>query len=451
MDLQVLGLQTDMTRVFSFYMSRDSSARVFPESGSETPFHPASHHGNKQEAILDFAKINTYHVSMIPYLLGRLKETQEGDTHLLDKTMVLYGSAMGDPNVHNHKRVPFLVMGGANGKHKGGLHLWAPDETPAANVFLSLAHKLGMEDVESFGDSTGEFAISDPVGRGVSAMTNRIGGLRRRFAAVGTLAAALVFLAATAPDAPMADAAMRGDVAAVRALIAQGADVNAAQGDGMTALHWAADLGNVELAQVLIAAGANVQATTRLGAFTPLHIAGENGDAALVKVLLAAGANPRAASDLGGETPMHFAAQSGSVEAVVAMLDRGGDVNAKSTTGQTPLMFAAEANRPEAVKALIERGGDPALTTAVIDLVEQEKHARAAEKARDEIWAKYREASPDPVSWVPTSDQVQEAMEAARKLEAMGPEVHRVEDWEAFQVETRRGSRTGSRPATRAG
>jgi hypothetical protein len=162
MDLQVLGLQTDMTRVFSFYMSRDSSARVFPESGSETPFHPASHHGNKQEAILDFAKINTYHMSMIPYLLGKLKETQEGDTHLLDKTMIIFGSAMGDPNVHNHKRVPFVVLGGANGKHKGGLHLWAPDETPAANVFLTLAHRLGMDDVTSFGDSTGEFAISDP-------------------------------------------------------------------------------------------------------------------------------------------------------------------------------------------------------------------------------------------------------------------------------------------------
>ena len=91
-------------------------------------------------------------------------------------------------------------------------------------------------------------------------MTNRLGGLRRRFAAAGTLAAALFFLAATAPDAPMADAAMRGDVAAVRALIAQGADVNAAQGDGMTALHWDADIGNVELDQVLRAAGANVQA-----------------------------------------------------------------------------------------------------------------------------------------------------------------------------------------------
>ena len=81
---------------------------------------------------------------------------------LKDIDMVIFGSAMGDPNVHNHKRVPFLVLGGANGKHKGGLHLWAPDETPAANVFLTLAHRLGMEDVTSFGDSTGEFAISDP-------------------------------------------------------------------------------------------------------------------------------------------------------------------------------------------------------------------------------------------------------------------------------------------------
>jgi hypothetical protein len=161
MDLQVLGFETDMTRVFSFYMSRDSSARVYPESGSETPFHPASHHGNSQEAILDFAKINTYHVGMLPHLLGKLQGVQEGEGNLLDKTMVIFGSPMGDPNVHNHKRVPMLVMGGANGQHEGGVHLWAPDETPLANVMLTLLHKLGLEDVESFGDNSGEYLLGD--------------------------------------------------------------------------------------------------------------------------------------------------------------------------------------------------------------------------------------------------------------------------------------------------
>ena len=162
MDLQVLGFETDMTRVFSFYMSRDSSGRVFPESGSETPFHSASHHGSIEENIIDFSKINTYHVGMLPYLLEKLEGVEEGDGNLLEKTMIVYGSAMGDPNVHNHKRVPFLVMGGANGQHKGGLHLLAPDQTPTANVMLTLLHKLGLDDLESFGDSTGEFALDPP-------------------------------------------------------------------------------------------------------------------------------------------------------------------------------------------------------------------------------------------------------------------------------------------------
>jgi ankyrin repeat protein len=268
---------------------------------------------------------------------------------------------------------------------------------------------------------------------------------RRVFAA-----ATLIFIAATAPDAPIADAAMRGDVAAVRTLIAQGADVNAPQGDGMTALHWAAELGSAELAQVLIRAGAKLEATTRLGAFTPLHIAGEMESVEVIRVLLAAGASPNAVSNLGGETPLHFAAQTGSVEALSAMLDRGADVNVRSASGQTPLMFAAQANRPEAVKALIERGGDPSITTVVIDMTEQEKHARAAERARDEIWKKYRDASPDPVNWVPTSDQVQEAMQAARKLEAMGPEVNRIE-WDQFQIETKKGLSSGQSAGYKGG
>ena len=161
-DLQVLAFESDMTRVFSFKLSRDSSARVFPESGSNAPFHPASHHGNSEENILEFSKINRYHFSMLPYLLQRLKERTEGDQTLLDKTMVMWGSPMGDPNVHNHVRVPFLVAGGANGKLDGNLHLKAPTGTPLANVMLSLLHKLGMDDMDSFGDSTGDFSLNMP-------------------------------------------------------------------------------------------------------------------------------------------------------------------------------------------------------------------------------------------------------------------------------------------------
>ena len=160
-DLQALAFEADMTRVFSFKLSRDSSGRVFPESGSDQGFHPASHHGAVQDGILDFAKINRYHVSMLPYLLDRLKGVQEGDGTLLDKTMIIYGSPMGDPNVHNHRRVPFLALGGGNGKLKGNRHLRAPDGTPLANVMLDMMHKLGLEDMESFGDSNGTYSLSE--------------------------------------------------------------------------------------------------------------------------------------------------------------------------------------------------------------------------------------------------------------------------------------------------
>ena len=159
-DLQALAFASDMTRVFSFKMGRDSSARVFPRSGVDRPLHPASHHGENERSIEAFAQINRYHVSQIPYFLQKLQETMEGDTHLLEKTMIVYGSPMGNPNVHNHKRCPLIVVGGANGKLQGNLHLRAPDGTPMANAMLAMLHRLGMEDTEAFGDSTGTFDLS---------------------------------------------------------------------------------------------------------------------------------------------------------------------------------------------------------------------------------------------------------------------------------------------------
>jgi len=159
MDLQVLAFQSDMTRVFSFKIARDAIGRVYPESGTLTPFHPASHHGEKAEAILDFNVINRYHVSHLNYLAEKLKASPEGDGNLLDKTMIIYGSAMGDSNLHNHKRCPLIVLGGANGKLEGDVHLMAPDGTPMANAMLTLMHKLGFED-ESFGDSTSAFSFT---------------------------------------------------------------------------------------------------------------------------------------------------------------------------------------------------------------------------------------------------------------------------------------------------
>ncbi len=159
-DLQALAFASDMTRIFSFKMGRDASARVYAESGVEDGFHPASHHGGRERAVTDFAKINAYHVSMLPYFMEKLKNTMEGDTHLLDKTMIIYGSPMGDGNLHNHKRCPLFVAGGANGQLAGNMHVKAHDGTPMANAMLSLIHRLGMTDVESFGDSTGDLSLT---------------------------------------------------------------------------------------------------------------------------------------------------------------------------------------------------------------------------------------------------------------------------------------------------
>ncbi len=158
-DLQALAFASDMTRVFSFKMGRDGSARIYPESGIDRPFHPASHHGNREENVRSFMEINRYHVSLLPYFLDRLNEIVEGEQTMLEKTAIIYGSPMGDPNVHNHKRCPLIFLGGGNGALDGGIHLRADDETPMANAMLSLMHGLGMNDIDSFGDSTGEFTF----------------------------------------------------------------------------------------------------------------------------------------------------------------------------------------------------------------------------------------------------------------------------------------------------
>jgi hypothetical protein len=140
--------------VFSFKMSRDSSGRVYPKSGVNTSFHPASHHQEREDRILQFQQINKYHVSLIPYFLEKLKTTPDGDGSLLDHSLVIYGSPMGNPNVHNHKRCPLFLAGHASGKLKGDLHIVTPDGTPMANAMLSMLHLLGLEDVQSLGDST---------------------------------------------------------------------------------------------------------------------------------------------------------------------------------------------------------------------------------------------------------------------------------------------------------
>jgi hypothetical protein len=159
-DLQAMAFAGDITRVFTFKLGRDGSARVYPESGAALPFHPASHHGENEARIAQFAQINKYHVGFVPYFLEKLKSLREGDGTLLDQTLVLYGSPMGNSNVHNHKRCPLFLAGRANGHLRGNLHLKAADGTPMANVMLTLLQDLGLEDLQAFGDSTGRFELN---------------------------------------------------------------------------------------------------------------------------------------------------------------------------------------------------------------------------------------------------------------------------------------------------
>jgi hypothetical protein len=158
-DLQALAFAGDITRVFSFKTGRDGSARVYPESGVNLPFHPASHHGEREDRVSQFAAINKYQVGLLPYFLDKLKSITEGDSNLLDQTVVIYGSPMGNSNVHNHKRCPLFLAGHGAGLLKGGLHLKPADGTPMANVFLTLGRGLGLE-LDSFGDSTGEIELN---------------------------------------------------------------------------------------------------------------------------------------------------------------------------------------------------------------------------------------------------------------------------------------------------
>jgi uncharacterized protein len=209
---------------------------------------------------------------------------------------------------------------------------------------------------------------------------------------VGLIAATLFGLIATphadATDARVADAARRGDATAVRTLVQQGADVNGALGDGMTALHWAAQHGDDALAALLMGSGANPRATTRIGRHTPLHIAADGGHPAVVRALLARQGG-RVALDVNvrtttGATPLHFAAASGNSETVGILLDNGADVNATEPQwGQTPLMFAAASGRTDIVKLLVAHGAAVGATAKVVDITVRNRQDSAESRERN--------------------------------------------------------------------
>lgn len=154
-DLQLLALQGDITRVITFQLARETSNRTYPEIGVSDPHHPLTHHGNDPEKIAKVAKINQFHVSLFAEFLEKLQSTREGNGSLLDHSLYLYGSGMGNPNVHDHTNLPILVAGGAAGKMRGGRHIKFDKPTPLSNLHLTLLNKVGVER-ESFADSQGQ-------------------------------------------------------------------------------------------------------------------------------------------------------------------------------------------------------------------------------------------------------------------------------------------------------
>jgi hypothetical protein len=163
-DLQVLALRGDVTRVITFQLARETSNRTYPEIGVPDPHHPLSHHGNDPAKIARMAKINAFHVSLFAEFLGKLKATKEGDGTLLDHSLYLYGSGMGNPNVHDHTNLPVIVAGGAAGGMKGGRHLRFRKATPLANLHLTLLDKVGVR-LDHFADSNGKVdELFEPLG-----------------------------------------------------------------------------------------------------------------------------------------------------------------------------------------------------------------------------------------------------------------------------------------------
>ncbi|MGE3276850.1 MAG: ankyrin repeat domain-containing protein [Vicinamibacterales bacterium] len=244
--------------------------------------------------------------------------------------------------------------------------------------------------------------------------------LLRRFGLSFIIACSMAALVAAAPSTtPVADAAMRGDRDAVRTLLKDGADVNGAQGDGMTALHWAAQRGDAELTTMLVYAGADLSAITRIGAYTPLHLAARSGNAAVVESLLEGGADATARTSTSAVTPLHLAAAAGNVAVIDALLAKGADVNAKEEQwGQTPLIFAASANRAAAITTLLKHGADPKVTTKTLDLVKFQELERAAAKERRKVLEQLAGKGADGALAAPS--EVQAAIRAGREIMTTG-------------------------------
>lgn len=233
---------------------------------------------------------------------------------------------------------------------------------------------------------------------------------------ITALAVAALLVGATSADDDLLDAARAGDVAAVASFISEGADVNGARGDGLTALHVAAQAGHEGVVEMLIQSGADVHRTTRIGAYTPLHLAAQAGADRAVRRLLDAGSEVDPVTTNSGVTPLHLAAAAIDGEVAVEMLlSAGADPNVREiTSGQTPLIFAAGAGRAEAVRALLRSGADPGVSTAAIDVRQHVIADRDAGRFLRRTIANMKEAEGGDNEWEPTPEQVRDAVEAQR-------------------------------------
>ena len=301
-DLQLLALQGDVTRVISFQLARETSNRTYPEIGVPDPHHPLTHHGNDPAKIERMSKINAFHVSLFAEFLQKLDATPEGDGSLLDGSLYMYGSGMGNPNKHDHSNLPVLVAGGGAAGVKGNRHIQFDKVTPLANAHLTLL-------------------IASACGwRSLATAMASLKSWRFRFArlwlalilAGGTVAADEALLKAVYDDRP----------AAVAALLEKGVDPKEGNRYGMT----------------------------------PLVIACANGSAKVVGSLLAAGADPNTEHP-GGEAPLAIAARTGRPEVVAALLDAGAKINA-TDGGQSALMWAAAEGHADVVRQLLAAGAE---------------------------------------------------------------------------------------------
>jgi hypothetical protein len=158
-DLLALAFEANITKVFTFMMSRDASQRVYPNLGFAEPHHSMSHHGNNPEKLANLVKLNTYHMSLYAKFLDKLASTPDGDGSILDHSLIVYGSGMSESDTHSRLNIPVAIAGGGAGTLKGNRHIQAPKETPLANLMLDIANKFGVE-MDKFGTlSTGRFEV----------------------------------------------------------------------------------------------------------------------------------------------------------------------------------------------------------------------------------------------------------------------------------------------------